>query len=482
MLAVGKARLLFATVLLSLGAVFTGGCADETIPPRPSGEATTGPSTGETPADTPSGQTTPEPSAADSMPGSPSLETRIVEQTDSIYAEAVRIRRDLHMHPEVAGSEVRTARIVADWLRTTGLEVRTGVGGHGVVGILRGAKDGPVVAYRADMDALPQEIEEQVPFTSATPGVSHACGHDVHTAVGLGIARVLSSFRAELPGTVVFLFQPAEETVEGAMKMIADGALDDPAPEAIFAVHVAPVESGTIVTNPGVGLPGIEQFNIKMTAAGDVEPADLEAAASRLAESIGAIGTVQYPEGPEEWQSQVAALLDRDTSLKSFILALAWLNEPASPDERAVGGFFKCSGASEYNRAKARLQELISELESAGIASEIQMEKVLADMICDERLATWAIEPLQAVLGQGAVLRAHASLPFFGEDFAYFLQQTPGVMFYLGASSAEDGIVALPHSPGFAVDEKAIRAGIQGMSSVIVHYLLSPPTTQGFAM
>jgi metal-dependent amidase/aminoacylase/carboxypeptidase family protein len=398
------------------------------------------------------------------------VETLIARQAEDLRAELIGIRRDLHQHPEIAGEEVRTSGIVAATLEAAGLEVRTGLGGHGVVGILHGKEDGPVVAYRADMDALSQDIEEEVPYRSATPGMGHACGHDVHTTVGLGIARVLASLGDKLPGTVVFVFQPAEETVEGARAMLAVGALADPAPEAIFALHVAPVEAGQLVTNPGVGLPGIEQFAISLSG-----PGDLEETASGLAEAIRALGTVHYPEDAAGWNSQFGAIFENDSHLSSFLLSLAWVDGSAAGEEAVVAGFFKAAGPAEYAEGKARLAGLLAGLEDKGISSRLESEKVLADMICDERLATWAIEPIEAVLGQDAVLTAHHSLPFFGEDFAYFLQRTPGAMFYLGASNTQEGIIALPHSPAFSVDEDAILHGVKGMSALLARYLLDPP-------
>jgi metal-dependent amidase/aminoacylase/carboxypeptidase family protein len=252
--------------------------------------------------------------------------------------------------------------------------------------------------------------------------------------------------------------------------MLADGALTDLAPEAFFALHVAPVEVGRLVTNPGVGLPGIEQFAISLSGEGD-----LEEVAGKLAESILAIGTVHYPEDAAGWNSQFDAIFEESSHLSRFILAMAWVDGSAGGEQTVVAGFFKASGPAEYRQAKERLGELLAELEEDGISSELESEKVLADMICDRQLATWAIEPMESVLGQNAVLTAHHSLPFFGEDFAYFLQRQPGAMFYLGGSNAEEGIIALPHSPAFRVDEDAILVGVKGMSALLARFLLDPP-------
>src|SRR5262249_1759834 len=154
--------------------------------------------------------------------------------------------------------EVRTASLVADQLRSLGIEVRTDVGGHGVVGVLRGTRPGRIVGYRADMDAMPMPEPPGRPYGSTGPGVFPGCGHDLHTAIGVGLARVLSSLRDDLPGTVVLLFQPAEETLQGAAAMLADHALDAPRPEVIYAVHSWPFPVGTMA-HP-VDFAGLDRF------------------------------------------------------------------------------------------------------------------------------------------------------------------------------------------------------------------------------
>jgi hypothetical protein len=155
---------------------------------------------------------------------------RMDRRIEGAREELIAVRRDLHRHPEVSGQEERTASVVAARLQSLGLEIQTGVGGHGVVGILRGGRPGPVVAFRADMDAVYSGAPDPVPFASETPGVRHICGHDIHTTVALGIAEAMTAIRDELPGAVKFIFQPAEENVRGAGAMIADGVLEDPAP------------------------------------------------------------------------------------------------------------------------------------------------------------------------------------------------------------------------------------------------------------
>lgn len=403
-------------------------------------------------------------SAFDLSRVSKQIETR----TNQISSEMVDIRRDIHSHPELANKESRTSEIVARNLRSYGLEVRTSVGGYGVIGILNCGRKGPVVAYRCDMDALPMEIRESAPYRSSIPGVAHACGHDVHTTLGLGIARVLSSLRDELPGTVVFIFQPAEETIEGAKRMIQAGVLDNPKPDAIFAVHVVPVEVGMIVTNPGVGLPGVEDFTIRLTGSGD-----LKAAADHLVQAIRSVGNVRYPEEFADWQKYFGYWLKKNSVLSSFVLPMVW-KERVGETEIVLKGFLKASSESEYNKAKNGIRSELSRLKD-GVRGELNTEKKLLDMFCDEKLATWAIQPLASMIGDSLVIVASNSFPFFGEDFAYFVHELPGVMFFLGASNQAKGIVALPHSPAFQVDEAAIPIGIKAMSHVLASYLVSPP-------
>jgi metal-dependent amidase/aminoacylase/carboxypeptidase family protein len=396
------------------------------------------------------------------------LSKQIKTTTDQISSEMVDIRRDIHSHPELANKESRTAEIVARYLRSYGLEVSTNVGGYGVVGILRCGKKGPVVAYRSDMDALPMEIRESVPYRSTIPGVAHACGHDVHTTLGLGIARVLSALRDELPGTVLFIFQPAEETIEGAKRMIQAGVLDDPKPDAILAVHVVPVEVGMIVTNPGVGLPGVEDFTIRLTGSGD-----LKSAADHLIQAIRSMGNVRYPEGFEDWQKYFGYWLRKNSVLSNFVLSMVW-KERVGENEIVLKGFLKASGEPEYSKARNGIRSELSRLKD-GVHGELETEKKLLDMFCDERLASWSVQPLASTIGDSSVIVASNSFPFFGEDFAYFIHEVPGVMFFVGASNQAKGIIALPHSPVFQIDEAAIPIGIKAMSGVLANYLVSPP-------
>ncbi|MEO6223391.1 MAG: M20/M25/M40 family metallo-hydrolase [Vicinamibacterales bacterium] len=182
----------------------------------------------------------------------PSLTQRIATYVDASAPEWIAVRRDLHQHPELSGQEVRTAKIVADQLRKLGLEVRTGIGGHGVVGVLQGGRPGPLVAYRADMDAVRSAAPDPVAFPSTVQGVRHICGHDMHVTIGLALASALARERSDLPGRVMFIFQPSEERATGARAMLDAGVFSPEKPVAIFGLHSAPFDVGLVSSKPGL--------------------------------------------------------------------------------------------------------------------------------------------------------------------------------------------------------------------------------------
>ena len=222
------------------------------------------------------------------------LHDRIAAHVTSHEAEFIALRRDLHRHPELSGREARTAGIVAARLKSLGLEVRTGVGGHGVVGILTGGRPGPLVAYRDDMDAVPSTERDPAPFASEVPGVRHICGHDVHVAIGIGLASALASVRQDLPGRVMFIFQPSEERADGARAMIKDGLFTvGRTPVAIFGLHASPLEVGRITSKAGV------MMNANAMASGVTNDAALYATAVKdLIQVVGAAAFTELAAPP----------------------------------------------------------------------------------------------------------------------------------------------------------------------------------------
>src|SRR5437588_5876730 len=227
---------------------------------------------------------------------------QISEAAEALRAKLIEQRRDFHMHPELSNREERTSRIVAERLRALGLdEVKTGVGKYGVVGLLKGSKPGPVVAVRADMDALPIQETIDVPYKSLVPGVKHACGHDVHTTVELGVAEVLSKMRDQISGSIKFIFQPAEEGAPqgeegGASLMIKEGALENPRPSAIFGLHTMPsIEAGQIAYHSGPAMASSDRFTITIRGKGShgAQPQLGVDAVTIAAEAVTAIQTIR---------------------------------------------------------------------------------------------------------------------------------------------------------------------------------------------
>lgn len=380
----------------------------------------------------------------------PSLMERIERRLEAVRSELIAIRRDIHQHPEVSGQEQRTAGVVANRLRGLGLEVHTGIGGHGVVGILRGAEPGPVVAFRADMDAVPSRSLDPVPFASVNQGVRHICGHDIHTTVGLALAEVLAAVREELGGTVVFIFQPGEEDLSGARAMIRDGVLDDPAPEAIFAFHSAPLEVGQIGSNDGLLLPGLDRIRLTLRGEGD-----LEVAARAYTRAVSSVSTGQDVTPAEFVQAMIG---HPESGPESRGAVLTGMVRAGSPDARA--------------RAKREIEQAVATVEVESVGHELEYEDLfLPDVVNDSTLVRAALGPLRSAVGPDGVLELNQVTPYFGEDFAYYMQHIPGAMYWLGVSNSELGNVGMPHSPEFVADEEAIFIGAKAMAAVLIDFL-----------
>ncbi len=373
----------------------------------------------------------------------------VERQLQSVRADLIEVRRDIHRHPEVSGQEERTAWIVAERLRGSGLEVATGVGGHGVVGILRGGKPGPTVAYRADMDAVYSNAPDPVPFASETPGVRHICGHDIHTTVALGVAEALTAIRDELPGTVKFIFQPAEENIQGAYAMIEDGVLEGPAPQAIFAFHSAPLEVGQIGSVEGPALPGLDRVTVTLRGAGD-----LRDAARDYARAINAVST-----------GDAVAPTD-------YVLAMVGAPREAERGIWVIEGMVRAGSPAARGRAKQEIEERLAALSKDGISHTLAyQEQVLPDMVNEPELVRSTLTAIRSVVGPEGLLEINEITPYFGEDFAYYQQRIPGAMYWLGVSNSAAGTSGMPHSPDFVADEESIFVGAKVMAAVLLDYL-----------
>lgn len=385
----------------------------------------------------------------------------IDEVAAEIDGETILLRREIHRHPELAGDERRTSALVAGRLEAAGLRVATGVGGYGVVAVLEGDAPGRTIGFRADMDAVDAPESFRGDFASSVPGVAHLCGHDVHTAVGVGIARVLARLRDRIAGRVVFLFQPAEETLRGAEAMLADGVFDQDPPEEIYALHCGPLRAGTFAVMPGTGQPGQDHIEIELSGP------DAATEAERLAAAIEGYSTIRFPQGPEEFAVLAADLQKADGPLARFVVATSHVRQTQQGGAH-VDGWLRAWPESRYFEIRDEMRGLADSCADARIGFP---QKPFPAMICSTELSEAAAGHLRGALGDDAVLVMRALYPFSGEDFGLFLNRVPGAMFYLGVADPTAGIDGVPHSPDFAVDERALGTGVRAMAGFLASRL-----------
>ena len=418
---------------------------------------------------------------------SDAVHQRIDAAAVAIEPRVVAWRRDFHQHPELGNREVRTAQKVAEHLRALGLDVRTGVAKTGVVGVLRGGKPGPVVALRSDMDALPVTEESDLPFKSTVKteyngqqvGVMHACGHDMHMAILMGAAEVLSKMRADVPGTVVFLFQPAEEGAPkgeegGAEIMIKEGALDQPKVDAVFGLHVFPFDTGSISFKPEGIMAGGDTVRIKV----------------RGRQTHGAVpwaGT-----DPIVVSAQIVLALQTIISRQSdltkapAIITIGMIHggnrSNIIPDEVALEGTIRTFDPAMRTDIMERVRRTAESIaESAGATAEVTYTEGNIVTWNDPALTAHMSPSLKRVASGGFNPSVRATTT--SEDFSQYQAKVPGVFFFLGVTpkGTDPATVAMNHSPRFFSDEAALVTGVRAMVSVAFDYLSSPPNASGSA-
>ena len=413
-----------------------------------------------------------------------SLRATVDKRTEAVLPKVVAWRRDIHQHPELSNQEVRTAKLVADHLRSLGIEVRTGVAKNGVVGVLRGAKPGPVVALRADMDALPVTELVDLPFKSVARGtwngqdvgIMHACGHDNHVAILMGAAEVLAGMKSDLAGTVVFLFQPAEEGVPqgdvgGAGEMIKEGALQNPAPSAIFGLHVWPFPTGVVGVRSG-----------PLMAASDWLYITVKGKQTHGAQPWGGVDPIVV-------SSQIILGLQTITSRQidvTKVPAIITLGRIQGgnrgniiPDSVIMEGTVRTFDETMRADIKERIRRTAEQIAtSAGATATVNFGSGNNPVTYNDPALTERMMPtLKRVAGDSNVVTSPLSTP--AEDFALYQKQIPGMFFFLGITPREKDYMTVPknHSPYFFADEAALPVGVRLMASVALDYLASKPVT-----
>lgn len=408
-----------------------------------------------------------------------SLEAEIRSRTQTALPQVVAWRRDIHQHPELSNRETRTAELVAAHLRSLGLEVRTGVARTGVVGVLRGGKPGPAIALRADMDALPVTEEVDLPFKSVERteyngqqvGVMHACGHDTHVAMLLGTASVLAGMKAKLPGTVTFIFQPAEEgppagEVGGAPIMIGQGALDNPKVEAVFGLHVRPGRAGEVGFMAGGFMASSDMLDIVIHGRqthGAVPWGGLDP----IVVSAQVINALQ-------------AIVSRQTNVAQAPAVLTigsihgGVRRNIIPDSVVLSGTIRMFDAAMQKEIHERIRQTVAGVTAAwGATASVKIVAQTPVLVNDPAL-TARMRPSLERYARGAV----PAIPWTpSEDFAFYGKRAPSLFVFLGVTPDSVRIedAAQNHSPRFFADESALPYGVQVLSGLAVDYLTAAP-------
>ncbi|MBI2849366.1 MAG: amidohydrolase [Chloroflexi bacterium] len=382
--------------------------------------------------------------------------------------ELIGLRRDLHAHPELGHQEYRTAGLVADLLRRSGLEVVTGVSKTGLVGLLRGSKPGKTVLVRADMDALPIAEQNEVGYRSQVEGVMHACGHDAHTAVAVTVAGLLAKYREDMPGNVKFVFQPAEETANGAKDMIEAGVMGAPAVDAVFAFHLwnnMPV--GKIGLRVGPAFAGADEIEIVVTGEGGhgAEPhraVDAIVVASQVINSLQTLVSRETP--PTEAVVVTIGTISGGTAFN--VIA----------DSVRMTGTVRTFDMALRDRILERIRGMVKGVTSA-MRADYQFECRFAcpPVINDVGMTELVRRTAASVVGEQNVV---AMEPVMGsDDMAYFLQAVPGCYFVVGSANDAKGLNKPHHHPRFDFDEGALPLATITLAKVVVSYLTSLPIT-----
>ncbi|MEV7614123.1 M20/M25/M40 family metallo-hydrolase [Streptomyces sp. NPDC089799] len=368
-------------------------------------------------------------------------------------ADLIAVRRDLYDNPQTAGNEKHVAGVIAARLGAAGLVVEKDVAGYGVVAVLRGALPGRTVAYRADVDAVPGNGVQTDP-PPADP--VHACGHDLHATIGIGVAEVLAGLRHRLAGTVVFFFQPAEEALTGAAAMIGAGVLDRYRPREIHALHCGPFPVGTFAVTPGVGLPGQDAATVTFGGPDHV------ATAAAFGAAYEALGTVPFPKDNADLERLVDQVRTPNGPLAEFLVTRA-LPMDAAEGRSALRAVYRCWPEDRWSEVRERIRSLARTFPDATVT--FRNDQPFPALVCPEDDARALARHLRHRLGPRSVTTLHAAFPFNGEDYSLFLKKIPGTYSFLGVRTPGAPIdTAFPHYPAFSPDERAIGVGVRGMA------------------
>jgi amidohydrolase len=386
-----------------------------------------------------------------------------VALAQALEDEMIARRRDFHQHPELGFQEFRTSEIVASELNSLGLEVRTGIGSTGVVGLLEGDKPGPTILMRFDMDALPIVEANTTDYISQNPGVMHACGHDAHTAMGLAVAKMLMPLRKDIAGTLKFVFQPAEEGLGGAEAMVKDGVMDDPRPERSLSMHVwNDFPFGWVAATTGPCMAASERFTITLQGKGGhgASPSLAKDPVAAAAQIITALQTIV--------SRNVNALESAVISVTAVRAGEAFNVIPDTAELRGTVRTFKpevravvLKRIPEVVEGIARAMDCPATLEMRSITPAVTNDSVMA---AEVRALAKTMPSVTKVLDDSRTMGS--------EDMAFMMNDVPGCYFFVGSANAEKQLDFPHHHPRFDIDERVLVQGAALMAKAAAHYVL----------
>jgi amidohydrolase len=410
------------------------------------------------------------------------FDAAIASAADRVEPKVVAWRRDFHQHPELGNREVRTAKIVADHLRSLGIEVREKVAHTGVVGVLRGGLPGPVVALRADMDALPVAEEVDVPFKSTVRtewnnmscAVMHACGHDAHTSILMGVAEVLAGMRERIPGTVKFVFQPAEETPPigengGAKMMVEEGALKNPDVDAIFGLHVTSIhQTGQIGYRSGPFMASADDFRIfvrgtQTHAAMPWRGVDPIVVSSQIVLGLQTIVSRRMN-------------ITKEPSVVTVGVFQGGVRHNIIPDEVKLEGTIRTFDEEQRNEIHEHVTRISEMIAAAGGAqAKVHIHRWYDVTVNHPGLTEWSVPTLGRMAGEANVTVIDKVCG--AEDFSFFQKEVPGFFYFMGCTppDRDAGTAAPNHSPRFYVDEDCLKLGVKTLSALALDWLAANP-------
>ncbi len=411
----------------------------------------------------------------------PKLQTKLDQQAKEIEAKVIEWRRHLHQNPELSNRETKTGAYIAEHLKSLGLKVQTGVAKTGVVALLETGKPGPVIALRADMDALPVMERNSLPFASKVKttfngqetGVMHACGHDTHVAMLMGVAEILAKNKSELKGTIKFIFQPAEEGAPvdeegGASLMVKEGVLENPKVDVIFGLHISSVTPlGQVTYRPGGIMAAADTYSIKIKGR--------QAHGSTPWMSVDPIVvSAQIITG-------LQTIISRQTELTKEAAVItvgrmqAGIRENIIPEEAFLAGTIRTLDTAMQQKIHDKIILTATKIaESAGAKAEVTIRRGTPVTYNDPALTQKMAPSLQRAAGASNTLVINAITG--AEDFAFYQKKVPGLFFFVGAMPPDQDPNTVPshHTPDFMVDERAFVTGVKAMLDLTADYMYMP--------